>query len=107
MGIPGARGPPSLLCGGERCSLVGGEWGRVGLNECLLSYWLLGTRSQEQQVPVVPPKALPPPVSSPPSHTPATPNCLSFFTGRRRFLISVTLSLCPLCQDGTRSLRPG
>ena len=69
MGIPGAGGPPSLLRGGERCSLVGGEWGRVGLNECLLSYWLLGTRSQEQQVPVVPPKAPHPPCLAPPPVT--------------------------------------
>ena len=57
MGTQGAGGPPSLRCGGERCSLVGGEWGRAGLNECPLSRWMLGTRSQERPVHVVPLKA--------------------------------------------------
>ena len=108
MGTQGARGPPSLRCGGERCSLVGGEWGRAGLNECPLSRWMLGTWSQERQVHVVPLKAPPPRVQLPPnSHAPVAPNCLSFFTGCRRLLILVTLSPRPLCQDGTRSLGPG
>lgn len=107
MGIPGAGGPPSLLRGGERCSLVGGEWGRVEAERMSTLFLAAGHTDPGAAGPCGAPKGPHTPVFSPPSHAPVTPNCLSFFTGGRRFLISVTLSLCPLCQDGTRSLRPG
>lgn len=61
----GPREPGDLLpCSveGSDAPWWGAEWGRAGLNKCPLSPWMLGTRSQERLVHVVPLKA-PPPVT--------------------------------------------
>lgn len=106
----GPGGHPSLLRGVNKVpGGRGAPWwavvmGRVGLKECPPS---------GSQVPGAGPRGTPrspaclhthsPCSGSGPRHAPVTPNCLPFFTCCRQLLILVTLSLCPLCQDGTHS----